>query len=130
MPPKRLFFSYLRHVYSTKTFIIPVIFFSILYNISKFFELNVVEQRTMSLENGTVLSAEDFLNRTTLSTEEMETFNVTYILQPTPLRLISLYITIYILWINLIFNILGPFVVLAVLNHIVSTSSQGQVEGS
>ena len=116
---------YLRHVYSTKTFIIPVILFSILYNVSKFFELNVVEERTMTLENGTIVrsaTAEEWLNLTML---ELDHDNVTYNLrlQPTKLRLDSMYITIYILWMNLIFNILGPFVVLAVLNHIVSLLS-------
>merc|ERR1719433_2104680 len=30
-----------------------------------------------------------------------------------------MYFSIYILWMNLIFNILGPFIVLATLNHIV-----------
>ena len=45
--------------------------------------------------------------------------NVTYVLEPTWLRRNSMYIRIYILWMNLIFNILGPFLLLATLNHIV-----------
>jgi hypothetical protein len=32
-----------RHVYSTRTFVIPVTLFSILYNIPKFFELTTKE---------------------------------------------------------------------------------------
>ena len=98
-----------RKVYSTKTFVVPVTLFVLLYNISKFFELEVVTEHT--LQNGTILSNPP---------EYGEYFNVTHILQPTELRINSLYISIYILWMNLIFNILGPFVALAVLNHIVS----------
>ena len=107
-----------RQVYSTKTFVIPVICFSILYNISKFFELDVIEEKTLTLPNGTILYASTLDNETLNKYEE--NMNVTYILQPTKLRLDSMYITIYILWMNLIFNILGPFLLLATLNHIVS----------
>jgi len=35
------FLSFFRHVYSTKSFVIPVILFSCLYNVPKFFELRV-----------------------------------------------------------------------------------------
>ena len=106
-------------MYSTKTFVIPVICFSILYNISKFFELDVIEEKTLTLPNGTMLYAST-LNNETLDQYDEASMNVTYILQPTKLRLDSMYITIYILWMNLIFNILGPFLLLATLNHIVS----------
>lgn len=113
-----------RRVYSTKTFVIPVICFTILYNVSKFFELDVVVEHSLTLENGTMLYGPALENFTTLLTQNdtdllMESFNVTYVLQPTKLRLNSYYFTIYILWMNLIFNILGPFVALAVLNHMV-----------
>eukprot|EP00093_Oithona_nana_P010296 10296.XXX_11224_14252_1 [CDS] Oithona nana genome sequencing. len=107
-----------KQVYSTKTFVIPVICFSILYNISKFFELDVIEEKTLTLPNGTMLYAST-LNNETLDQYDEASMNVTYILQPTKLRLDSMYITIYILWMNLIFNILGPFLLLATLNHIV-----------
>lgn len=112
-------------MYSTKTFVIPVICFSILYNISKFFELNVIEEKTFTLPNGTILYASTLDNETLNKYEE--NMNVTYILQPTKLRLDSMYITIYILWMNLIFNILGPFLLLATLNHIVSMKNSADL---
>ena len=107
-----------RQVYSTRTFVIPVILFVVLYNVSKFFELDVITAHSLTLENGTLLYGPDLENLTLAQNERL---NVTYILQPTQLRINSMYITIYILWMNLIFNILGPFIALAVLNHIVST---------
>ena len=112
-------------MYSTKTFVIPVICFSILYNISKFFELDVIEEKTFTLPNGTILYASTLDNETLNKYEE--NMNVTYILQPTKLRLDSMYITIYILWMNLIFNILGPFLLLATLNHIVSMKNSADL---
>ena len=106
-----------RHVYSTKTFIIPVICFSLLYNVSKFFELNVKEVRILILSNGTEIW-EGYLDNQTIA--ENEPLNSTLQLHPTDLRLNPVYIRVYILWMNLIFNILGPFIVLATLNHTVS----------
>ena len=85
------------------------------YNVSKFFELKCVN--SLTLKNGTSVSGEELVNLT-LSIEDKT--NLTYRLEPTDVRTDPYYITIYILWMNLIFNILGPFVVLAVLNHIVS----------
>lgn len=118
------FFVASRRVYSTKTFVIPVICFTILYNVSKFFELEVVVEHSLTLENGTMLYGPALENFTSVSQNDtdllMESFNATYVLQPTKLRLNSYYFTIYILWMNLIFNILGPFVALAVLNHMVT----------
>ena len=46
-----------RQVYSTKTFIIPVILFSILYNVSKFFELQCV--KSLVLQNNTMVAGKE-----------------------------------------------------------------------
>ena len=46
-----------RQVYSTKTFIIPVILFSILYNVSKFFELKCV--KSLVLQNNTMVAGKE-----------------------------------------------------------------------
>jgi hypothetical protein len=32
--------SHFRHIYSTRTFVLPVVTFTLLYNVPKFFELN------------------------------------------------------------------------------------------
>ena len=98
-------------------FIIPVILFSVLYNISKFWELDIYEERSLTFSNGTTVPEWRLTNETIAANEPL---NVTVYLEPTELRKNSLYIRIYILWMNLIFNILGPFIVLATLNHIVS----------
>ena len=107
------YFFIFRRVYSTKMFIIPVILFSILYNISKFWELEV--EYIVTLNNGTLIPEIELDNETIT-----EKWNTTVYLKPTDLRTNPLYIRIYILWMNLIFNILGPFIVLATLNHVVS----------
>ncbi len=49
------------------------------------------------------------------------------ILIPTSLRLDPIYIRVYILWMNLIFHILGPFVVLAFLNWKVTANTHAIV---
>ena len=113
----KVFLLPFRRVYSTKMFIIPVILFSILYNISKFWELDIYEERSLTFSNGTTVPEKRLTNETIAANEPL---NVTVYLEPTDLRKNSLYIRIYILWMNLIFNILGPFIVLATLNHIVS----------
>ena len=104
-------------------FIIPVILFSVLYNISKFWELDIYEERSLTFSNGTTVPEWRLTNETIAANEPL---NVTVYLEPTELRKNSLYIRIYILWMNLIFNILGPFIVLATLNHIVSIADNIQ----
>ena len=42
-----------RRVYSSRSFILPVIFFTLFYNIPKFFELYVKEEVTKTCYNGT-----------------------------------------------------------------------------
>lgn len=103
-------------------FITPVILFSILYNFSKFWELEVKEDRSITFENGTKVSEAD-LDEDTIA--NFGPLNVSWYLEPTTLRTDPMYFSIYILWMNLIFNILGPFIVLATLNHIVSLTHSG-----
>ena len=91
-----------RKVYSTKTFIIPVVLFSVTYNIPKFFELTT--------ENVTVNANSTPCTRNLAS-------NLTFVdLRPTWLRTNPHYVRIYILWMNLFFHIVGPFVVLVIMN--------------
>jgi len=84
-----------RHVYSTRTFVVPVVLFTLCYNIPKFFEL----------------TAEKVLNS---CAEGNDTMVWTYKL--TKMRSNPNYIRIYILWMNLFIQILGPFVILTILN--------------
>ena len=115
-----IFFVFFRRLYNTKMFITPVILFSIVYNFSKFWELEVKQDRSITFENGTKVSEKDLDDDTIANFGPL---NVSWYLEPTPLRTDPMYFSIYILWMNLIFNILGPFIVLATLNHIVSTHS-------
>lgn len=141
-----------RHVYSTRTFIIPVISFSFLYNVPKFFELSVVYVQAgggmanygdnvtsaaaaahmhASDDNGTLQATllqssisnltgiNSTSNSATAASESTTTFQLQ--LQPTELRRNPIYIQVYILWMNIIFQILGPFVVLGILNYKVYT---------
>ncbi|TRY79944.1 hypothetical protein TCAL_06554, partial [Tigriopus californicus] len=116
-----------RHVYSTRTFVIPVVVFTMLYNVPKFFELTVVRIPSF-LDNTTNWES---VNETTFVSEHgcyvynnaTDTYNLDnytgplmFELKPTSLRLDRIYIRVYILWMNLLLLILGPFIVIIVLN--------------
>ncbi len=82
-------------MYSTRTFVIPVVLFTVCYNVPKFFELTA-EKVHNSCANG---------NSTLIWTYKL-----------TKMRSNPNYIRIYILWMNLFIQILGPFVILTILN--------------
>nr|XP_040568983.1 uncharacterized protein LOC121118465 [Lepeophtheirus salmonis] len=86
-----------RQVFSTASFIIPIIFLTTIYNIPKFFELNIVDK--CMLKN---ISCPQDTERLTV--------------RPTPLRQHHTYVRVYILWSNLIFYIIIPFLLLIILN--------------
>ena len=83
---------------------IPVLVFTLVYNVPKFFELYTervpVDEAGRELINSTLAEA----NWTMI------------VLRPTELRLDEWYIRIYILWMNLLLHIIGPFILLIVLN--------------
>ena len=110
------FIMFFRHVYSTRTFVIPVFIFTLLYNVPKFFELTLVYVPVDHVEE---IQAND-PNATLPSFELYDWTNYTgrvrVELKPTSLRINRIYIRVYILWMNLIVQILGPFLVLIVLN--------------
>ena len=83
---------------------IPVLVFTLVYNVPKFFELYT--------ERVAVDAAGHELPNSTLA-EANWTMTV---LRPTKLRLDEWYIRIYILWMNLLLHIIGPFILLIVLN--------------
>ena len=97
-----------RQIYSTKTFVIPVVLFTTLYNVPRFFELQLLEKRMAW--NGTHLHN---VNETTVMND-----NVTMVLEfgPTELRKNPYYIRIYIQYMNIIFKLIGPFLLLGFLN--------------
>ena len=83
---------------------IPVLVFTLVYNVPKFFELYTervpVDEAGRELINSTLAEA----NWTMI------------VLRPTELRLDEWYIRIYILWMNLIVQIVVPFALLVFLN--------------
>ena len=83
---------------------IPVLAFTLVYNVPKFFELYAervpADEAGNELINATLAEA----NRTMI------------VLRPTELRVNEWYIRIYILWMNLLLQIIGPFILLIVLN--------------
>ena len=83
---------------------IPVLVFTLVYNVPKFFELYTervpVDEAGRELINSTLAEA----NWTMI------------VLRPTELRLDEWYIRIYILWMNFVLQIIGPFILLIVLN--------------
>ena len=127
-----VFFIYFlcRYKYSSRHFIIPVIFYSILYNIPKFFELksicpnshhdnkditNVVQENSTE-DNGVSCSyselelvARDFRLGASLV---MKVFTFFY-------RTSYWYLNIYVLWLNSILNILLPIISLVILNILI-----------
>ena len=99
---------FFRQIYSTKTFVIPVVLFATLYNVPSFFHTQLYEKRMAW--NGTHFYE---VNETAVMDD-----NVTLVLEfgPTELRKNPYYIRIYIQYMNIIFNQIGPFLLLGVLN--------------
>ena len=114
--------SFFRHsrVFSSKTFVLPVIIFTILYNVPKFFELYVKEEVvTKTLNCSDViedLSYEEHHENCTLNEmgnvtvpdlDENQNLRYKISIAATELRKNQIYIRVYILWINLIFQVRG-----------------------
>ncbi len=91
--------------------VLPLVAFSVLYNIPKFFELKTrVPGSSDSYErlaelNSTVLNG-------TMSPDQEDRYDI----YPTPLRLNPYYYKYYCMWLNFFLMGLGPFVLLITLN--------------
>ena len=112
-----MFFRHSR-VFSSKTFVLPVIIFTILYNVPKFFELYVKKEVvTKTLNCSDViedLSYEEHHENCTLNEmgnvtvpdlDENQNLRYKISIAATELRKNQIYIRVYILWINLIFQV-------------------------
>ena len=113
-------------MYSSRTFIIPVVLFTLVYNIPKFFELRV-KTTCQELPTGDIKSEnisdirsenDEFIRNLTKQIDNRTDCNGTdrLIIEPTELRTNRTYITVYIMWMNLIVQVLIPFVLLIFLN--------------
>eukprot|EP00090_Calanus_glacialis_P041104 TRINITY_DN7219_c0_g1_i6.p1 TRINITY_DN7219_c0_g1~~TRINITY_DN7219_c0_g1_i6.p1 ORF type:complete len:353 (-),score=61.97 TRINITY_DN7219_c0_g1_i6:158-1171(-) len=108
-------FFKLSHAWSSCIYILPVAAFSILYNIPKFFELTT-EVRTFTRYNNltnisNLTEADDMQN----NVSEVEMIAVV----ATSLRQNTIYVQVYLIYMNLVFNGLIPLVSLAILNTLV-----------
>ena len=93
----------LNHTYDVPLlfrYIIPIVTFSLVYNLPKFFELKTgvkMEQVNFTVDGHTEMIAK-------------------YSIEPTELRTDPLYIKIYCIWMNFAFMGVGPFCLLFALN--------------
>jgi len=100
------------HGWRSKLYIIPIVLFSILYNIPHFFELRVRESNsTASITNEERNLLLDTETETILMTKKSE-----YHIEPTALRIHNYYVNIYLIYTNIIVNGLVPFILLLGLN--------------
>ena len=95
------------HQWSAKRYIVPIVTFSLMYNLPKFFELQTGINLTTSPDNTT---------------------SYEFSIEPTEMRVNSYYITIYCIWMNFIFMGLGPFILLIVLNALTLRSLIGHLQ--
>ena len=87
-----------RRKYTSRTFIIPVAVFTLIYNVPKFLEIRVA---TVCPEH---------------NSEECRDDEAIYTIEPTRMRTNPVYIRVYILWMNLIVQIVIPIVLLVFLH--------------
>ena len=102
--------SFPRYQCLPRRYIIPIVAFSICYNLPKFFEL-----------------------RTVLETDEEEAANSTtsnYTIEPTAMRINEVYIKVYCIWMNFVFMGLGPFCLLIGLNALTLRTLLIQTRGA
>ena len=116
----RPFYTLSQRPLSTKTYIICIIIFSFIFNIPKFFELKTCHnflEDTRGLDINS-LNLERSITSNSMSDLKTETdLNCTkegY--KATNLRLNSVYYSIYLFWMNLVFMGIIPYVTLVVLN--------------
>ncbi len=94
----------------TRRYIIPIVAFSICYNLPKFFELRTA----------TETDADAAANSTTSN----------YTIEPSAMRVNEVYIKVYCIWMNFIFMGLGPFCMLIGLNALTLRTLLMQTKGA
>ena len=123
-------FYTLSNRWSSKRYILPIVAFSVLYNIPRFFELNV-----QPMAQGIVRTT---TGRTPVEREEVPDPKIMYSIEHTALRVDYFYNSIYRGWMNLILTAIIPFLLLIILNSLIfkklkdilSTRSRESVVGT
>ena len=108
-------FYVISHKWSSKRYIIPVVLFSVIYNLPKFFEI----------KTGIMPMPNDDMSNQTISNNN--TVKVEYFLEPTELRANATYYIAYTFWINLFVMGIFPFSVLIILNGLTLSSLVKQI---
>ena len=93
-----------------KCYVLPISFFSILYNFPKFLELSVVKSNSMCPDN-------EAWNVTNQYCHEESQTNFT--IKATSLRLNPLYVKYYLIYVNFILHAIIPLVALTILNTLI-----------
>ena len=103
-----------RFHYSSRHFIVPVVLYSLLYNLPKFFELTVACPETVGWTNNTNCSLLDMK----IAANDMRCERNIKSLDPNDvcLRLNYWYMNVYVLWLNSLLNIILPIISLVILN--------------
>ena len=125
-------FYVVSHKWSSKMYVLPIAIFSVLYNVPKFFELyalpcilqkpinitnlkesNYEELEIVSLSN---VSSSCFYNSVFETANDRAWKMNKYFILPTSLRLNTSYVSVYAIWMNLIFMGTLPVLTLILLN--------------
>ncbi len=99
-------FYYVAKALPAKLYVIPIILFSFGFNVPKFFEL----------ETAVGFACTNSSNVANNTFENCVEGNVTYSISPTSMRMNRSYYTVYCIWLNILLNGIGPFVLLITLN--------------
>ena len=105
------------HRWKDRIYIIPVILFSVIYNLPKFFEIETTIYHSgptmeSELDNITTNVRKEFVQEMINNSFHED---IIYGIKPTPLRINLNYISIYLIWINFILMCIVPFTVLITL---------------
>ena len=121
------------HSWPTRCYVLPILVFSIFYNVPRFFELETKFKDSEDNSTSTAIqqpsfNGTDFVSMTNVSAEEPSNFTSGFYLQPTKFRLNYYYYTIYLVsflerWDNFSLNPLWcylriNFVVDLIINYI------------
>ena len=130
-------FYVVSHEWSSKLYVLPIVIFSIVYNVPKFFELYAMPCMVKEIKNGAVEGLRDESTKEVIKVSnftsscfqeaQFKTTNegvqlVQYFILPTMLRLNTNYYSIYGIWMNLIFMGTLPVITLIILNTMILKS--------
>ena len=108
------------HNWKARVYIIPIIIFSVVYNIPKFFEIETIAiiSGGNSSSNGINVTIDAYTNVVESSKNHSSEDKLKYGIKATELRLDLDYVSIYLIWTNFIVMCVIPFSILIALNSL------------